>query len=84
MTVAGTAGGTAVDCALLGLNGQIVARVGEDDMGDFLVSRMSRFGLDVAQVQRDPSVQTSTSMLPIDSKGVRRAFLCPAHRRPSP
>ncbi|WP_419908357.1 carbohydrate kinase family protein [Hoeflea sp.] len=81
MTVAGTAGGTAVDCALLGLNGQIVARVGKDDMGDFLVSRMSRFGLDVGQIQRDPSLQTSTSMLPIDSDGVRRAFFAPGASR---
>lgn len=81
VTVAGTAGGTAVDCALLGLKGQIVARVGEDDMGDFLVTRMQRFGLDVGQVQKDTSVQTSTSMLPIDSKGVRRAYFVPGTSR---
>ncbi|MEM6462005.1 MAG: sugar kinase [Pseudomonadota bacterium] len=81
MTVAGTAGGTAVDCALLGLDGQIVARVGKDDMGDFLISRMSRFGLDVRQVQRDQSLQTSTSMLPISSRGDRRAFFVPGASR---
>lgn len=81
ITVAGTAGGTAVDCALLGLNGQIVARVGEDDMGDYLVTRMKGFGLDVGQVQRDPAVQTSTSMLPIDSQGVRRAYFVPGTSR---
>lgn len=77
MTVAGTAGATAVDCAILGLNGQILAGVGQDDMGDFLISRMQSFGLNTDHVSRHATVQTSMSMLPINSQGVRSAFFVP-------
>ena len=74
MTVAGTAAATAVDCAILGLNGQIVTRVGRDDMGDFLIAKMARFGLNTDLVQRDDVRQTSCSMLPIRPDGSRSAF----------
>lgn len=77
MTVAGTAGATAVDCAILGLDGQIVTRVGRDDMGDFLVAKMERFGLSTELVQHDEKVQTSCSMLPIRPNGARSAFFVP-------
>lgn len=77
MTVAGTAGGTAVDCAILGLNGQISARVGRDAMGDFLIDAMRGFGLNTDLVQRDDAVQTSCSMLPIRPNGARAAYFVP-------
>ncbi len=77
MTVAGTAGATAVDCAILGLDGQIVTQVGRDDMGDFLIDKMRAFGLNTDQVSRHASVQTSMSMLPISSDGARSAFFVP-------
>lgn len=80
-TVAGTAGGTAVDCALLGLKGRIVARVGRDSMGDYLISQMAEFGLNVDQVQRDDKYQTSASMLPIRTNGARSAFFVPGASR---
>lgn len=77
MTVAGTAGATAVDCAILGLNGRIVTEVGQDDMGDFLVGKMQSFGLNTELVSRHQSVQTSMSMLPISTDGARSAFFVP-------
>ena len=77
MTVAGTAGATAVDCAILGLKGQIAARVGRDAMGNFLLSEMRKFGLDTTLVQIDETVQTSTSLLPIRPDGSRAAFFVP-------
>lgn len=77
MTVAGTAGATALDCALLGLNGQISARVGQDVMGDVLVRMMTDHGLNTDLIQRDPEVQTSCSMLPIRPDGARAAFFVP-------
>lgn len=77
MTVAGTAGATAVDCAILGLNGQVCARLGSDDMGDFLVSGMRRFGLNTDLVRRDEHRQTSCSMLPIRPDGSRAGFFVP-------
>lgn len=77
MTVAGTAGGTAVDCAILGLNGQVVARLGSDDSGDFLLSKMRRFGLNTDLIRRDTNRQTSCSMLAIRPDGSRSAFFVP-------
>ncbi|OSP54800.1 carbohydrate kinase family protein [Pseudoruegeria sp. SK021] len=77
MTVAGTAGATAMDCAILGLNGQIAARIGRDAMGDFLAADMARVGLNLDLLQRDATVQTSCSMLPIRPNGVRSAFFVP-------
>jgi len=40
MTPAGTAGGTAAVCGLLGLRGQLVSRVGDDDAGRWLVRKL--------------------------------------------
>ena len=57
MTVAGTAGATALDCAILGLKGQIAARVGRAPMGDFLLSEMRKHGLDTGLVQIDDAAQ---------------------------
>ena len=81
MTVAGTAGGTAVACAILGLRGRIAARVGNDDMGDFLIRKMRSFGLDTDLVQIDETVQTSCSLLPIRPNGARSAFFVPGTTR---
>lgn len=77
MTVAGTAGATAVDCAILGLEGRIVSEVGQDVMGDFLIDKMRAFGLNTDLVSRNDRVQTSMSMLPIGTDGARSAFFVP-------
>lgn len=74
MTVAGTAGATAVDCAVLGLNTRAVATVGDDELGDFLVNKMRKFGIDCDMVSRDGSVQTSATILPIRPDGERPAL----------
>lgn len=81
MTVAGTAGATALDCAILGLKGQISARVGLDPMGEFLLAEMKKHGLDTGLVQIDDEVQTSTSLLPIRPDGSRAAFFVPGTSR---
>jgi sugar/nucleoside kinase (ribokinase family) len=77
MTVAGTAGATAVDCAILGLKTQAVTTVGDDEMGDFLVAKMEKFGVDCHMVARDGSVQTSATILPVRPNGERPALHVP-------
>lgn len=77
MTVAGTAAATAVDCAILGLKARMVSTVGEDDMGDFMIAKMQRFGLDCQLVRRDGSVQTSATILPVRPNGERPALHVP-------
>jgi sugar/nucleoside kinase (ribokinase family) len=77
MTVAGTAGATAVDCAILGLKTRAVTTVGEDDMGDFMVAKMKKFGLDCALVRRAAGVPTSSTILPVRPNGERPALHVP-------
>ena len=77
MTVAGTAGATAVDCAILGLKTRAVTTVGTDDMGDFMVGKLVGHGIDCAMVSRDGSVQTSATILPVRPNGERPALHVP-------
>lgn len=77
MTVAGTAGAAALDCAILGSKVRIASEVGHDPMGDWLVAALEERGVDTALVSRNPDVQTSMSMLPIGSDGARAAFFSP-------
>jgi sugar/nucleoside kinase (ribokinase family) len=76
MPVAG-AGATAVGCAILGLKTQAVTTVGDDEMGDFLVAKMEKFGVDCHMVARDGSVQTSATILPVRPNGERPALHVP-------
>jgi sugar/nucleoside kinase (ribokinase family) len=77
MTVAGTAGATAVDCAILGLSTQAVTTVGDDEMGDFLHAKMVKFGVDCGLVKRSGATQTSATILPVRPNGERPALHVP-------
>ncbi|KMW58837.1 Ribokinase [Candidatus Rhodobacter oscarellae] len=77
MTVAGTAGATALDCAMLGLSVRVATQMGRDPMGDWLVSAMEAAGIDCGLVSRNDAVQSPMSMLPIGPDGARRAFFVP-------
>lgn len=77
MTVAGTAGATALDCAMMGLSVQICSEIGNDPMGDWLLSEMRAWGLNTDLVSRHETIQSATSILPISSDGARSAFFVP-------
>lgn len=77
LTVAGTAGGTAVDCAKLGLSTRGVGALGEDEKADFICSTMTNYGIDIDAMARLVGVSTSTSMLPILASGQRSAWFVP-------
>ncbi|QND44608.1 sugar kinase (plasmid) [Rhizobium lusitanum] len=77
MTVAGTAGATAVDCAILGLRTRAVTTVGADEMGDFLRAKMERFGIECSLVRRTDVAQTSATILPVRPNGERPALYVP-------
>ncbi|TIW54454.1 MAG: kinase, partial [Mesorhizobium sp.] len=53
MTVAGTAGATGMDCAILGLKTRAVTTLGTDDMGDWFLAKLKKYGLDTSLVRRD-------------------------------
>lgn len=74
MTVAGTAAGTAVDLARLGQRVASVGLVGQDTMGDWLIDRMGKEGVDVSSVRQTPDGPTSATILPIRPNGERPAL----------
>ncbi|MGR3399296.1 MAG: carbohydrate kinase family protein [Paracoccus sp. (in: a-proteobacteria)] len=74
LTVAGTAGGTAVDLAKLGLNCLAVGAVGDDEKADFVLAALARHGVDTTRMQRLAGVPTSASILNVRRNGDRPAL----------
>ena len=74
LTVAGTAGGTAVDCAKLGLRTRAVGAVGADEKADFVLATLLKFGVDVTEMRRLPGVPTSATILNVRPNGDRPAL----------
>jgi sugar/nucleoside kinase (ribokinase family) len=74
LTVAGTAAGTSVDLAKLGVSVLAMGAIGEDAAGNFIVDTMNRYGIDTSGLTRKAAVQTSATMLPIRPNGERPAL----------
>lgn len=74
---AGTAAGTAVTLSKLGAWVRSAGAVGDDPIGDLLLSMLGQYGIDTSLVLRRPDVQTSASVLPIRPDGSRPAFHVP-------
>ncbi|MEN8040255.1 MAG: sugar kinase [Actinomycetota bacterium] len=74
MTVAGTAAGTAIDMARLGLNVTTIGAIGDDELGDWLTHKMSIEGVDTSGLATIDGVPTSATMLPIRPNGERPAL----------
>jgi sugar/nucleoside kinase (ribokinase family) len=77
LTAAGSAAGTAVDLAKLGLDVVSLGAIGDDELGDFLVAVMTRHGVDVTRLARRTTDQTAASILPIRPDGGRPSFHVP-------
>ena len=74
LTVAGTAGGTVVDTAKLGLKSLAVGAVGNDEKADFVIATMDKFGIDTSEMQRLDGVPTSATILNVRPNGDRPAL----------
>lgn len=74
LTVAGTAGGTIVDCAKLGLQSMAVGCVGADEKGDFVLDTYRRLGIDCSAMQRTGDAPTSATILNVRPNGDRPAL----------
>jgi sugar/nucleoside kinase (ribokinase family) len=77
VTAAGTAAGASVDLAKLGADVVAMGAVGDDQLADFLVLLMSRYGIDTSHLARKQAAQTSSTMLPIRPNGERPALHVP-------
>jgi len=74
LTVAGTAAGTSVDLAKLGAEVYAMGAIGEDELGNFIIDTMGRYGINTDNLVRKKGVQTSATMLPIRPNGARPAL----------
>jgi sugar/nucleoside kinase (ribokinase family) len=74
LTVAGTAAGTSVDLAKLGAEVYAMGALGHDEMGNFVIDTMHRYGINTSNLVRKTGVQTSATMLPIRPNGERPAL----------
>jgi len=74
LTVAGTAGGTVIDCAKLGLSTLGVGAVGDDEKADFVISTLEKFGVDTSGFERLKGIPTSSTILNIRPNGERPAL----------
>ena len=74
---AGTAGGTSVGLAKLGIPVVAVGAVGTDSAADFLISELRHQGVETAGLVRTAQVQTASSILPIRPNGERPALTVP-------
>lgn len=77
VTAAGAAAGTAVALARLGNEVVSVGAIGDDDLGDLLVTILTRNGVDATGLVRRTGDQTSASILPIRPDGGRPSFHVP-------
>ena len=74
ITVAGTAAGTSIDLAKLGAEVYAMGAIGDDELGNFLIDTMKRYGVNTEGLVRKSGVQTSATMLPIRPNGERPAL----------
>lgn len=74
LTVAGTAGGTVVDTAKLGLKSLAVGAVGDDEKADWVLMTMAKHGIDVSAMQRIAGIPTSATILNVRPNGDRPAL----------
>ena len=78
LTVAGTAGGTVVDTAKLGLKSLAVGAVGDDEKADWVLMTMQKHGIDTTAMQRLKGMPTSATILNVRPNGDRPACMCAA------
>jgi sugar/nucleoside kinase (ribokinase family) len=74
LTVAGTAGGTVVDTAKLGLRSLAVGAVGDDEKADWVLLALEKHGIDTSAMRRLPGVPTSATILNVRPNGERPAL----------
>jgi sugar/nucleoside kinase (ribokinase family) len=74
LTVAGTAGGTVVDTAKLGLKSLAVGAVGDDEKADWVLMTLGKHGVDTSAMQRLKGVPTSATILNVRPNGDRPAL----------
>jgi len=74
LAVSGAAGSAAIVAAKHGLSVQAVGGVGHDDMGDWVIQRLQKFGVDTKNMERVEDFATSSSIVTTRPNGARPAL----------
>ena len=74
LTVAGTAGGTVINTAKLGLKSLAVGAVGDDEKADWIILTLAKHAIDTSLMRRLAGVPTSSTILNIRPNGERPAL----------
>jgi sugar/nucleoside kinase (ribokinase family) len=74
MAVSGAAGVAAIAASKMGLKTRAIGGVGEDLMGDWVLSRLKQFDVDIAMMQHKPGWKTSSSIVTTRADGSRPAL----------
>lgn len=74
LAVSGAAGVAAIAAAKMGLSTRAVGGVGEDLMGDWVLSRLKHFGVNIDMMQHKPGWKTSSSIVTTRLDGSRPAL----------
>lgn len=74
IAVSGAAGSAAIIAAKHGLKVQAVGGVGKDDMGDWVLQKLSSYGVDITNMETCPNFTTSSSIVNTRANGERPAL----------
>jgi sugar/nucleoside kinase (ribokinase family) len=74
LAVSGAAGSASIVAAKHGLKVQAAGGVGHDDMGDWVLMKLGKFGIDTELMQRCPRYFTSSSIVTTRPDGARPAL----------
>lgn len=74
LAVSGAAGSAAIAAAKYGLNVQAVGGIGQDDMGDWVLMKLGKYGIDTELMQRCDGFSTSSSIVTTRPDGARPAL----------
>ena len=74
LAVSGAAGSAVIVAAKHGLRARAVGGVGNDDMGDWVLMKLNRFGIDTSLMSRCEGFSTSSSIVTTRPDGARPAL----------
>ncbi len=74
LAVSGAAGSAAIVAAKHGLSVQAVGGVGLDDMGDWVIQRLDKYGVDTGNMERVADFPTSSTIVTTRPDGARPAL----------
>ena len=74
LAVSGAAGSAVIVAAKHGLRSRAVGGVGNDDMGDWVLMKLARFGIDTTMMARCEGYTTSSSLVTTRPDGARPAL----------